>query len=179
MAPLCNAQPAHLVAAALIECAILIYKLIRVGELVQNSLPVLWYNTNAYENKMFTGVCIEGGIFLCTPGRHKGWRQPWAPLTAILANCNLSGTLLLGFFFVAKKSDHITPILHDIHWLPIQFRIQFKYFYLLTKHFPTSLLPISPRSWHLLRLWGPFAPDAVLPSWFLDLTVLALVIFSI
>ena len=175
MAPLCSAQPAHLVAAALIECAILIYKLIRAGELVQNSLPLLSYNTNAYENKMFTGVCIEGGIFLFAPGRHKGWWRPWAPLTATLANCNLSRTLLPSCFFAAKKSDHITPILHDLHWLPIQFRIQFKYFYLQR----TSSLPIFPRSWHLLRLWGLFAPEAVLPSWFLDLTALALVIFSI
>ena len=25
-----------------------------------------------------------------------------------------------------KKSAHITPILHRLHWLPIQFRIQYK-----------------------------------------------------
>ena len=43
-----------------------------------------------------------------------------------LANSNLCKTLLLGFFFAAKKSNHITHILHDLHWLPIQFRIQFK-----------------------------------------------------
>ncbi len=30
----------------------------------------------------------------------------------------------------SRKYDHITPILQSLHWLPIKFRISYKYYYL-------------------------------------------------
>ena len=35
---------------------------------------------------------------------------------------NAAGRLLTG----SKKFEHITPILHSLHWLPVKFRIEYK-----------------------------------------------------
>ena len=34
---------------------------------------------------------------------------------------------------ITRKFDHITPILRDLHWLPVNFRVQFKLFNKSTK----------------------------------------------
>ena len=44
-----------------------------------------------------------------------------------------------------KKYDHITPVLINLHWLPVRYRIKLKSFYLLSKpsmawHLATSLI---------------------------------------
>src|SRR5664279_3063843 len=43
----------------------------------------------------------------------------------------------------STRSDHITPVLVDLHWLPVQYRIQFKVaittFKVLTTHEPHYL----------------------------------------
>ena len=57
-----------------------------------------------------------------------------------------------------KKSDHITPILHDLHWLPIQFRIQFKILLLTYK----ALHHLSPP--YISSLLTPAAPVRALRS---------------
>ena len=38
-----------------------------------------------------------------------------------------------------RKSDHVTPLLKQLHWLPINFRIQFKIAVLAFRHFDGSL----------------------------------------
>ena len=38
-----------------------------------------------------------------------------------------------------RKHDHITPILHELHWLPIEFRIKFKLCVLAFRHFEGTL----------------------------------------
>ena len=47
-----------------------------------------------------------------------------------------------------KKSDHITPILHDLHWFPIQFKVLlliYKSLHLLSLPYISSLLaPVAP-----------------------------------
>ena len=38
-----------------------------------------------------------------------------------------------------RKRDHVTPLLKELHWLPIPFRIQFKLATLAFRHFDNSL----------------------------------------
>ena len=38
-----------------------------------------------------------------------------------------------------RKYDHITPILRELHWLPIEFRVQFKLAVLAFRHFEGTL----------------------------------------
>ena len=40
-----------------------------------------------------------------------------------------------------RKHDHITPILRDLHWLPIDFRIKFKLCVFAYRHFEGTLPP--------------------------------------
>ncbi len=37
------------------------------------------------------------------------------------------------FLHLPKESDHITPVLQQIHWLPVTYRIQFKILVLVFK----------------------------------------------
>ena len=46
----------------------------------------------------------------------------WLPLKKLQLIQNAAAKLIFG----AKKFDHVTPILHTFHWLPIQLRIIFK-----------------------------------------------------
>ena len=38
-----------------------------------------------------------------------------------------------------RKHDHITPVLRDLHWLPVKFRWQFKLAVLAYRHFEGTL----------------------------------------
>ena len=38
-----------------------------------------------------------------------------------------------------KMSDHVTPLLHELHWLPIKYRCQFKVATFAFRHFDESL----------------------------------------
>ena len=38
-----------------------------------------------------------------------------------------------------RKRDHITPVLRDLHWLPVKFRMQFKIAILAYRHFEGTL----------------------------------------
>ena len=40
-----------------------------------------------------------------------------------------------------RKRDHITPLLRDLHWLPVKFRWQFKMAILVYRHFEGTLPP--------------------------------------
>ena len=40
-----------------------------------------------------------------------------------------------------RKYDHVTPILHELHWLPIQYRIKFKLCVFAYRHFEGTLPP--------------------------------------
>lgn len=40
-----------------------------------------------------------------------------------------------------KKHDHITPLFIELHWLPVEFRIQFKFAVLAFQHFEGTLPP--------------------------------------
>lgn len=67
----------------------------------------------------------------------------------------------------AKKNDHIMPVLEELHWLPIRYRIQFKILLLVYKchhglapQFPIELIklrcrPSTLRSSHRLVLEKP------------------------
>ncbi len=52
----------------------------------------------------------------------------------------LSRTLLPGFW-LEPKSEHITPVLGSLHWLPVTFRIDFKVLLLVYK----SLNGLGPK----------------------------------
>ena len=60
--------------------------------------------------------------------------------------------------FQKKKRDHITPLLKSLHWLPIDFRIQFKINLLTYK----SLHDFSPV--YLTSALTPYAPSRTLRS---------------
>ena len=54
---------------------------------------------------------------------------------------NFAARLLMS----CKKYDYITPILINVYWLPVRYRINFKFYYLLSKpsmawHLDTSLI---------------------------------------
>ena len=38
-----------------------------------------------------------------------------------------------------RKCDHITPVLRDLHWLPVKFRLRFKMAILAYRHFEGTL----------------------------------------
>lgn len=40
-----------------------------------------------------------------------------------------------------KKRDHVTPLLHELHWLPVEFRCQFKICTLAYRYFEGTLPP--------------------------------------
>ena len=52
-------------------------------------------------------------------------------LKKLLRLQNTAARLIKG----AKKNDHIMPILEELHWLPIRYRIQFKILLLVYKVF--------------------------------------------
>ena len=52
---------------------------------------------------------------------------------------------------MTRKFDHITPILRDLHWLPVNFRVQFK---LLIQVYKTL-----HGLWPLLLTWFNFNPS--------------------
>ena len=63
-------------------------------------------------------------------------------LTLQLGCCCYAAARLL---MSCKKYDHITPVLINLHWLPVRYRINFKIYYLLSKpsmawHLATSLI---------------------------------------
>ena len=39
------------------------------------------------------------------------------------------------------KRDHVTPLLKELHWLPVKYRIQYKLATLAFRHFDGTLLP--------------------------------------
>ena len=52
----------------------------------------------------------------------------------------------------AKKSDHVSPILRQLHWLPIKYRIQFKIlslvFLCINNLAPRSFQSSAPELWN-------------------------------
>ena len=38
------------------------------------------------------------------------------------------------------RSEHITPVLHDLHWLPVNMRIVYTVLFILIKHYMNALL---------------------------------------
>ena len=67
---------------------------------------------------------------------------------------NAAARLLTG----TRKFDHITPVLSSLHWLPVQYRIQFK---ILTFTFK-SLNSLAPP--YLTELIRPYTPARCLRS---------------
>ncbi len=57
-----------------------------------------------------------------------------------------------------KKSAHITPILHQLHWLPVPKRIQFKLLVLVHKAYNG----LAPQ--YLVELVQPYVPARTLRS---------------
>ena len=49
------------------------------------------------------------------------------------------------------KRDHITPLLKELHWLPIPYRIQFKLAILAFRHFDKSLPPYLSQSLNIYQ----------------------------
>jgi len=60
--------------------------------------------------------------------------------------------------FKKKKYDHITPILKELHWLPLEYRIQFKLAVLAYRHFDGTLPP------YLSRVLSTYQPSRSLRS---------------
>ena len=42
-----------------------------------------------------------------------------------------------------SKRDHVTPLLKELHWLPLKYRIQYKLATLAFRHFDGTLLPYT------------------------------------
>ncbi len=61
-------------------------------------------------------------------------------------------------FTRTKKSDHITPILAALHWLPVSFRIDFKILLLVFKALK------GQASAYICDLLTPYEPDRCLRS---------------
>ena len=40
-----------------------------------------------------------------------------------------------------SKRDHVTPLLKELHWLPVKYRIQYKLATLAFRHFDGTLPP--------------------------------------
>jgi hypothetical protein len=66
---------------------------------------------------------------------------------------NAAARLLKG----VRTCDLITPILLDLHWLPVAFRIDFKITFLtcrcrnrLATRYLQTLLALSPPAWHMI-----------------------------
>ena len=51
-----------------------------------------------------------------------------------------------------RKSDHVTPLLKQLHWLPIEARIHYKTATLVFRHFENSL---APYLFQLLQIYQP------------------------
>ena len=99
-------------------------------------------------NLHINNICRNGSLALRRIGKircYLNYRSTetvvHALVTSLLDNCN---SLLIGLpekqisklqriqnsaarlVMLAKRRDHITPILKDLHWLPIKYRIQYK-----------------------------------------------------
>ena len=57
-----------------------------------------------------------------------------------------------------RKREHITPILIELHWLPLEFRIQYKLAVLAFRHFEGTLPP------YLSSVLHTYQPPRVLRS---------------
>ena len=60
--------------------------------------------------------------------------------------CSISGSA-----FRRRKSDHVTPLLHDLHWLPVNERIEYKMCVLCFK----CLNGLAPEYLNTLRTYKP------------------------
>ena len=49
------------------------------------------------------------------------------------------------------KHDHVTPLLKELHWLPVQFRIRYKLATLAYRHFDGSLPSYLSNSLHIYQ----------------------------
>ena len=70
--------------------------------------------------------------------------------------------------FDARKKDHITPLLRDLHWLPVRRRIDYKLLSLVYK----CLHDAAPEYlWHVAYQWQTYLVDVIyaqlLASWWL------------
>jgi len=64
-------------------------------------------------------LCVQPtGLLQCTTV----WRVWRAPASRIQSVQNAAARLATG----ARRSDHVTPILRQLHWLPVRQRVQFK-----------------------------------------------------
>ena len=50
-----------------------------------------------------------------------------------------------------RKHEHITPILTELHWLPLEFRIQYKLTVLAFRHFEGTLPPYLSSVLHIYQ----------------------------
>ncbi len=75
-----------------------------------------------------------------------------------LDSCSSSRTLLPGFLTRTRKSEHITPVLRSLHWLPVTFRIDFKVLLLVYK----SLNGLGPK--YMADMLTEYKPNRPLRS---------------
>ena len=71
--------------------------------------------------------CIVG-CFIGLPADQIAWLQ-WVQ--------NKAARLVLK----KRKRDHVTPLLKELHWLPVKFRCQYKIATLVYRHFEGTLAP--------------------------------------
>ena len=109
-----------------------------------------WAKVIVFSNSaMFWGTNF--GPFPCTTSNYQSmttscqgsFRRVFQYAAAILENAgaNAAARLLMS----CKKYDHITPVLINLHWLPVRYRINFKILLLTFKpsmawHLATSLI---------------------------------------
>ena len=72
----------------------------------------------------------------------------WPATTDIGSIANFAARLITG----AARHDHITPILHRLHWIPISSRIKFKILLLTYK----CVLGLAPS--YLQEIMAPYEP---------------------
>ena len=99
-------------------------------------LPLLWARLENYGNTLIQSPHRNSFRHLSSAGLTIAtlFFMVFLPKTSVKSRG--SKTWPLAWFFLTKKRDHITPILRDqLHWLPVDQRIQFKILLLTYKAF--------------------------------------------
>ncbi len=134
-----------------------------IGNVIINNIHVTWSNISASPSRVtldvfsFSSWCVGGRFQTGTAGLdcnvlYAGVNQ------SSLSRLQLVQNAAVRFLTGKKKREHITPILVHLHWLPVQFRIEYKVstFVLKALH---GLFPV-----YISDLISPYSPRRSLRS---------------